>query len=82
MEKQHINAPILAIERQVEMMDNSVNQNSLNPTHICRRCGRKLKSEESKQRGFGDVCFQKWLAEGGHKKLFSISSLQKTEESV
>ena len=50
--------------------------------HICRRCGRKLRSEESKEKGMGPSCFKKWIAEHGHKKLFSISSLQTSEKSV
>ena len=51
-------------------------------THICRRCGRKLRSEEAKQRGMGYVCYQKWIAEDTHKKLFRISSLHSSKDSV
>lgn len=51
-------------------------------THICRRCGRKLRSEEAKQRGMGYVCYQKWLSENKKKKLFKISSLQSTKDGV
>lgn len=51
-------------------------------THICRRCGRKLRSEEAKQKGMGPVCYQKWMSEDRHKKLFNISSLQSTKDSV
>lgn len=51
-------------------------------THICRRCGRKLRSEESKQRGMGDVCYNKWLAEENKKKLFSVDSLQPPKDGV
>ena len=29
----------------------------------CIRCGRKLKNEESKELGFGKVCWEKWNAE-------------------
>lgn len=25
----------------------------------CLRCGRKLQSEESRQRGYGDICYEK-----------------------
>ena len=28
---------------------------------ICRRCHRKLKDEESKQLGFGKICYKKYL---------------------
>ena len=50
-------------------------------THICRRCGRKLRSEQSKQKGMGDTCYKKWEAEQNKKKLFR-PPLQKTVESV
>ena len=26
---------------------------------FCRRCGRRLKGEENRLRGFGEICFQK-----------------------
>lgn len=51
-------------------------------THICRRCGRKLRSEEAKQRGMGYICYQKWMAEDNHKKLFRVSSLQLPKDGV
>jgi hypothetical protein len=38
----------------------------------CLRCGRKLKSEESKKLGFGKVCWEKWQNETASKKLFEI----------
>lgn len=28
---------------------------------VCRRCGRKLKSKESKILGFGPNCYKKYL---------------------
>ena len=39
-------------------------------THICRRCGRKLRSDEAKQRGMGYTCYKKWKEESNKKKLF------------
>lgn len=51
-------------------------------THICRRCGRKLRSEEAKQRGMGQVCYRKWMAEDNHKKLFRVRSLHSSKDSV
>ena len=47
-----------------------------------QRCGRKLRSEEAKQRGMGSVCYQKWLAQNNRKKLFKISSLHSPKNSV
>ena len=29
----------------------------------CIRCGRKLKTPESKELGFGKVCWEKWNAD-------------------
>ena len=36
----------------------------------CKRCGRKLKSEEAKARGYGLICFKKAQKEKSQKKLF------------
>lgn len=51
-------------------------------SHICRRCGRKLRTPEAKERGMGVVCYQKWLSEKGTRKLFKISSLQSSNNSL
>ena len=45
-------------------------------TH-CIRCGRKLKTDESKERGFGKVCWEKWNKETKNKKLFKVESEEK-----
>ena len=38
---------------------------------ICLRCGRKLKNEDARKRGFGKICFEKWKASQNNKqKLF------------
>ena len=50
--------------------------------HICRRCGRRLKSLDSQKLGMGPVCYAKWLAEGSQKKLFQISSLQSEQKPL
>ena len=36
----------------------------------CKRCGRKLKTEEAINRGMGIVCWRKWQNENNHKKLW------------
>lgn len=41
------------------MEGNTLNTNN---TDICRRCHRKLKTEESKRLGFGKTCYKKYLA--------------------
>lgn len=51
-------------------------------SHICRRCGRKLRTPEAKERGMGYVCYQKWMREKETKKLFKISSLQSSKNSL
>lgn len=38
---------------------------------VCIRCGRKLKSAESKELGFGPVCYKKWQTETLTRSLFS-----------
>ena len=50
--------------------------------HICRRCGRRLKSLDSQNLGMGPVCYTKWLEENGQKKLFQISSLQSEQKPL
>lgn len=50
--------------------------------HICRRCGRRLKSLDSQKLGMGPVCYAKWLAESSQKKLFQIYSLQSEQKPL
>ena len=38
----------------------------------CLRCGRKLKTEESKLLGFGKICYEKWNKETASKPLFNM----------
>lgn len=39
----------------------------------CLRCGRKLKSEESKKLGFGKICWEKHNSESSKfKELFPL----------
>lgn len=33
---------------------------------VCKRCGRKLKTDEAKERGFGPVCLLKMQTEKKH----------------
>lgn len=40
---------------------------------ICRRCGRKLKSLECRQRGYGPVCWERQKNLKRVKKLFTFS---------
>jgi len=64
-------------------MENENQNCMLNPnqeTHICRRCGRKLKTPESQKRGMGNTCFAKWSQEDTHKQLFT--TLQTRDDSI
>lgn len=38
----------------------------------CKRCGRKLKTEETIKIGMGKTCWYKYLKEDNHKKLFEV----------
>lgn len=38
---------------------------------VCIRCGRKLKSQSSREVGFGPVCYKKWQTETLTRSLFS-----------
>ncbi len=37
---------------------------------VCIRCGRKLKTPESRELGFGKVCYEKWQTETLTTPLF------------
>lgn len=37
---------------------------------MCKRCGRKLKSQSAIELGMGKVCWKKYKSEHNHKKLF------------
>lgn len=41
--------------------DTSANKNKYST--VCRRCGRKLTSEVSRNRGYGSYCYQKTLGD-------------------
>lgn len=44
---------------------------------ICRRCHRRLKDLESKERGFGKTCYKKYLESISYKRrLFNIEEVQ------
>ena len=47
----------------------------------CLRCGRKLKSESSKELGFGKVCWEKYNSEDNYMELFHIEEEKKCEKS-
>ena len=55
---------------------------------VCKRCGRKLKTDEAKELGFGPVCLLKAKTEtkhplfGGEKIAKSNPSLQKQKPNI
>lgn len=38
---------------------------------LCRRCGRRLKTDEAKERGYGKICWKKSRTSAEKKPLFS-----------
>lgn len=42
----------------------------------CLRCGRKLKTTESQELGFGKTCWVKYNTENTFKELFPLNSAQ------
>ena len=38
----------------------------------CLRCGRLLKSQEARERGFGKICFEKMRKEPQKNHLFDV----------
>lgn len=55
---------------------------------VCKRCGRKLKTDEARELGFGPVCLLKAKTEkrnplfGGGKSAESNPSVQKQEPNI
>lgn len=45
----------------------------------CLRCGRKLKNPEARKRGFGDICYKKYLSSPNHP-LFEIKERNNQNE--
>jgi len=48
----------------------------------CRRCGRKLKSRESRLVGFGPVCYRKYLESQRKSRLFELKVYKKDKNSI
>lgn len=46
----------------------------------CLRCGRKLKNPDARKRGFGDICYAKYL-NSPHHPLFDIKKERKNENA-
>jgi len=40
---------------------------------VCKRCGKKLKKLEYRQRGYGKICWEKIKKSKRQKKLFTFS---------
>ena len=40
---------------------------------LCRRCGRRLKTEEAEQRGMGKICWEKSHTSSS-KRLFEVNT--------
>lgn len=47
---------------------------------LCKRCGRKLISDESKSRGYGKICWEK--AQNKMRPLFSITEKGNDKETT
>lgn len=82
-QREKSSALILVIERQ-EVIPVSMEKDLMIQTdNYCRRCGRKLKSEKSKEVGMGEVCLKKFKEEhSSRKKLFPSLSLQTKSDIV
>ena len=44
----------------------------------CLRCGRKLKTEEAKEKGFGKICWEKYRNDISYKELFTLDNKKST----
>lgn len=57
-------------------------ENQDKPKHICRRCGRKLKSDESKALGFGPTCYKRFMEETKLIPLFVMNTKESADENT
>ena len=48
---------------------------------LCRRCGRRLKTEEAKQRGMGKTCWEKSHTSSS-KRLFEVNTNESKLEGM
>lgn len=48
-------------------------QKDLHP--LCFRCGRKLRTEQSKLLGMGPTCYKKWQVEKSMNPLFDAGDI-------
>ena len=46
---------------------------------LCRRCGRKLLDEVSKERGFGPACFKMWKKE--HSSQIALFTIKRSDDN-
>lgn len=76
------NVATIATERKAGIMENTQNQNSsIRRSDICKRCGRKLKTPESVEIGFGAVCYKKFMAESLLRPLFEVKRNEQSRET-
>lgn len=47
---------------------------------ICIRCGRKLKTPESRKLGFGAICYKKWQEDTLTEPLFRKEELNASQQ--
>ena len=43
---------------------------------FCKRCGRRLKTKEARERGMGKVCFEKYHMGKDTRKLFEVKDAE------
>jgi ATP-dependent helicase YprA (DUF1998 family) len=75
------NVVIPVTERKAAIMENIQNQGNHRRSDICKRCGRKLKTPESVEIGFGAICFKKFMAESLLKPLFEVKRNEPSRET-
>ena len=46
---------------------------------LCRRCGRRLKTDEARARGYGKVCWEKSRTGSDKKPLFVVIENRRKE---
>ena len=71
------NVVINVSEMKVETVENTQDPNYMmildHPiSNICKRCGRPLKNQKSRELGYGLICYQKHAASIRRRPLFDV----------
>lgn len=72
MEKKQLTDPVTLINLgRMNSKSQSVKEyieSNLDPKVFCKFCGRELKHPKSKEQGYGQGCYKRWVKGRAHKR--------------